>query len=183
MTACSRKRRPSSAGYVCNLVRFGNQLSNVPNMNSGLQKLLLLLLCLGFLTIRGEAKQFAVVVDKANATAALSTSDLAKIFKGDNRKWPDGKTITVVVRELSEPEMQVVLQKVCNMPPEEYRSLIAAHRIVYVMVGSEEALLKAVESTPGAVGLLDVYSITSHVNVLKIDGKLPLDQGYLLKGN
>ena len=152
-------------------------------MNSRCQQLCLLLLCLGFFAVRGEAKQFAVVVDKANTVAALSAADLAKIFKGDNRKWPDGKTITVIMRDVSEPEMQTVLQKVCNMQPGDYRSLINAHRLVVVTVGSEEALLKAVESTPGAVGLLDVYSITSHVNVLKIDGKLPLDQGYLLKGN
>jgi hypothetical protein len=77
--------------------------------------------------------------------------------------------------------MQAVLQKVCNMPPAEYQSVIASHR--FITVSSEEALLKAVESTPGAVGLLDVYSITSRVNVVKIDGKLPLEQGYLLKGN
>ena len=151
-------------------------------MNSGFKQICLLLLCLGFLSVRGEAKQFAVVVDKSNAVAALSTADLAKIFKGDNRKWPDGKTITVIVRDLSEPEMQVVIQKVCNMQPEEYRALISARRIAFITVGSEEAVLKAVESTPGAVGLLDVYSITSRINVVRVDGKLPLDQGYSLKG-
>jgi ABC-type phosphate transport system substrate-binding protein len=150
-------------------------------MNSGLKQLCLLLLCLGFLATRGEAKHFAVVVDKSNTVATLSAADLAKIFKGDNRKWPDGKAITVIIRDLSEPEMQTVLQKVCNMQPAEYQSLIASHR--FITVSSEEALLKAVESTPGAVGLLDVYSITSRVNVVKIDGKLPLEQGYLLKGN
>jgi ABC-type phosphate transport system substrate-binding protein len=152
-------------------------------MNSRLKQFCLLLLCLGFLAVRGEAKHFAVGVEKSNTVAALTAADLAKILKGDNRKWPDGKTITVIMRDVSEPEMQTVLQKVCNMQPGEYRSLVAAHRLSFVSVSSEEALLKAVESTPGAVGLLDVYSITSHVNVLKIDGKLPLEQGYLLKGN
>jgi len=152
-------------------------------MNSRFKQLYLLLLCLGFLAVRGEAKHFAVVVDKSNTVAALSVADLAKIFKGDNRKWPDGKTITVIVRDISEPEMQTVLQKVCNMQPGEYRALIAAHRVAVVTVSSEEAVLKAVESTPGGVGVLDVYSITRRVNVVKIDGKLPLEQGYLLKGN
>ena len=152
-------------------------------MNSRLRLSCLLLLCLVFLAVRGEAKQFAVVVDKSNTVSALSAAELAKIFKGDNRKWPDGKTITVVVRDVSEPEMQTVLEKVCNMRPAEYQALLTAHRIVFQAVSSEEALLKTVETTPGAVGLLDVYSITSRVNVLKIDGKLPLEQGYLLKGN
>ena len=171
--------------FVTSVILFASPMPNQtgPNMNSRLKHFCLLLLCLGFLAARGEAKHFAVVVDKSNTVAALSAAELAKIFKGDNRKWPDGKTITVIVRDVSEPEMQTVLQKVCNMQPGEYRSLLAAHRIAFIAVSSEEALLKAVESTPGAVGLLDVYSITGRVNVVKIDGKLPLEQGYLLKGN
>jgi hypothetical protein len=40
-----------------------------------------------------------------------------------------------------------------------------------------------VESLPGAVGLIDIYSITSGVNVVKVNGKLPLEPGYVLHGN
>jgi len=41
-----------------------------------------------------------------------------------------------------------------------------------------------VESTPGgAVGILDVYSISSSVKVLRMDGKLPFDARYTFKGN
>jgi hypothetical protein len=40
-----------------------------------------------------------------------------------------------------------------------------------------------VESMPGAVGLVDVYSITGSVSVVKIGGKLPLESGYQLHGN
>jgi hypothetical protein len=40
-----------------------------------------------------------------------------------------------------------------------------------------------VESTPGAIGLVDIYSITGAVQVIKIGGKLPLESGYLLHGN
>ena len=48
---------------------------------------------------------------------------------------------------------------------------------------SDEDLLRTVEATPGAVGILDVYAINSAVKVLRIDGKLPFDTGYALKGN
>jgi len=44
-------------------------------------------------------------------------------------------------------------------------------------------LLRAVDTTPGAVGIVDVYSINSSVKVLRVDGKLPFDIGYALKGN
>jgi hypothetical protein len=39
-----------------------------------------------------------------------------------------------------------------------------------------------VGSTRGAIGLVDVYSITHDVKVLKIDDLLPLETGYLLRG-
>jgi hypothetical protein len=56
-------------------------------------------------------------------------------------------------------------------------------RLTVKIVGSDEDLLRMVESTPGAVGILDVYSINSSVKVLRVDGKLPFDMGYALKGN
>jgi len=46
---------------------------------------------------------------------------------------------------------------------------------------SDENLLRAVQATPGAVGILDVYAINSSVKVLRVDGKLPFDVGYALR--
>ena len=51
------------------------------------------------------------------------------------------------------------------------------------IVESDDDLLRTVEATPGAVGILDVYAINSTVKVLRVDGKLPFDVGYALKGN
>ncbi|MGA7321293.1 MAG: hypothetical protein WBW98_12330, partial [Candidatus Sulfotelmatobacter sp.] len=48
---------------------------------------------------------------------------------------------------------------------------------------SDEELVNTVASTPGAVGVVDVYSINSSVAVVKIGGQLPLEPGYLLHGN
>jgi hypothetical protein len=56
-------------------------------------------------------------------------------------------------------------------------------RTIVKIVGSDEDLLRIVEATPGAVGIIDVYSINSSVKVLRVDGKLPFDAGYTLKGN
>jgi len=51
------------------------------------------------------------------------------------------------------------------------------------IVDSDDELLRTVDSTPGAIGIVDVYAINSSVKVLRIDGKLPFDVGYALKGN
>jgi ABC-type phosphate transport system substrate-binding protein len=128
-----------------------------------------------------EAKNMAVVVDKANVTANVAAADLAKIFQSTTRKWPDGKTITVVMRDPSLPEMQQALQHLYKMSPDELKSFVATHKGSFITADSDENLLKLVETTPGAVGLVDVYSITSHINVVKVDGKLPLEQGYALR--
>lgn len=129
------------------------------------------------------AKQLAVVVDKSNTVAGMSANDLTKVFKFDNRKWPDGRSVVLVVLDPSSPEMKVVADKLYHMSADEMKTLLSTHRSGVVVVNSEEELLKSVESIPGAVGIVDVYSINSHVNVLKVDGKLPLEQGYFLKGN
>ncbi len=91
--------------------------------------------------------------------------------------------MTLVLYQVNKPEMQLALQKLYKMSPDEMKTLISSHRTSVVTVESEEALLKAVVTIPGAIGLIDVYSITNKVNVLKVDGRLPLDQGYLLHGN
>jgi ABC-type phosphate transport system substrate-binding protein len=129
-----------------------------------------------------EATQLAVVVDKANNTSSLSAADLAKILKLSNSKWPDGKQVVLVLRGASGPDMQLALQKLSNMSGDQIKDLLAAHKSSILIVNSEQEVLKSVSTIPGAIGLVDVYSLTSGVNVVKVDGKLPLEPGYLLRG-
>jgi ABC-type phosphate transport system substrate-binding protein len=129
------------------------------------------------------AKQIAVIVNKENATQALTTAELTKIFKCDTKKWAAGGTITVVVRDPASPEMELLLSNIYKISPDELRVFIAAHHGSVVVVDSNEAMLKAVETIPGAIGLIDVFRITQEVKVLKIDGKLPVEYGYFLRGN
>ncbi|MGC2698290.1 MAG: hypothetical protein WA738_21085 [Candidatus Angelobacter sp.] len=142
--------------------------------------LLIMAACLG---VASEAKQLAVIVDKTNNMGGMSATDLTKVFKFDNHKWPDGRPVILVMRDPSSPDMQTAIQKLYHMQPDEFKALLAAHKSGVIMVRSEDELLKSVESIPGAIGLVDVYSINGRVNVLKVDGKLPLEQGYFLKGN
>jgi hypothetical protein len=151
-------------------------------MGTGSRFIVLLLLVVGLGAV-SEAKQLAVIVDKTNNLGGLSATELAKVFKFDNHKWPDGRSVILILRDPSTPEMQTAIQKLYHMQADEFKALLAAHQSGVIIVRTEEELLKSVESIPGAVGLVDVYSINSRVNVLKVDGKLPLEQGYYLKGN
>ena len=61
----------------------------------------------------------------------------------------------------------------------EWKALIAAHKDSIMVADSDAEVLKIVQSTPGAVGLVDVRSVDNTINVVRVDGKLPMESGYL----
>jgi len=85
--------------------------------------------------------------------------------------------------------MRLVLEKIYVMPKEDVASLILtanhgrSNHPAIIVVDSDQSLVQTVETTAGAVGLVDVYSITGGINVLRVSGKLPLEPGYVLHGN
>jgi len=76
-----------------------------------------------------------------------------------------------------------VLSRVLNMNPEQARTFIQAHKGAIQIADSDDSVLRFVSSTRGAIGIVDLYSLTKDVKVVKVDGKLPVEQGYLLRGN
>ncbi len=147
------------------------------------------ILCLAFFLAPSAAsavKNMAVVISAGSKLSDVPLADLAKLCKGVQKAWPDGKAFTLVIRDPESPEMRVAVQKLFGASPSEIKSVIAKlneTRPMIKVVASDEDLLRTVDATPGAVGILDVYSINSSVKVLRLDGKLPFDMGYPLKGN
>jgi len=135
------------------------------------------------------AKDIALIANKSNHLVAVTQPELLRICKGQTSHWPDGKPASLVIRDPSSPEMRLVLEKVYGLSKEEVAELIATanhNRVNHpaiVVADSDQDLVKKVESTPGAVGLVDVYAITGSVTVVRVGGKLPLEPGYLLHGN
>ena len=136
-----------------------------------------------------SARDLALVSNKSNAVSALTVSDLVKVCKAQNNRWPDGKPVTFVMRSPSTPEMKLVLEKVYGMSEGEVNGLIVTsnhgrpNHPAILVVTSDQELVNKVASLPGAIGVVDVYSINSSVAAVKIAGKLPLEPGYLLHGN
>jgi hypothetical protein len=140
-------------------------------------------------TAPAAAKDIALISNKANHVETVSLPDLVKICKGQTNHWPDGKPVTLVMRDPASPEMKLVLQKIYEMPKEDVAAVIASanhnrqNHPAIVVADSDEAVVKKVESTLGSVGLVDVYAITGGVTVVRIGSKLPLEPGYILHGN
>jgi len=140
-------------------------------------------------TALAAAKDIALISHKTNHVDAISLPELIKICKGQTNRWPDGKPVTFVTRDPASPDARLVLQKIYDMSKEDVAALIASanhNRVNHpaiIIADTDEALVKKVESTPGAVGLVDVYAITGGVTVVHVGGKLPLEPGYPLHGN
>jgi len=131
-------------------------------------------------------KNMAVVASAGSKLADVPLTELVKYCKGSAKAWPDGRNFVIVLKNPDLPEMRVALQKLFGGGAAEARLAIAKlneTRQAAVIVDSDDDLLRAVDTTPGAVGIVDVYSINSSVKVLRVDGKLPFDVGYALKGN
>jgi ABC-type phosphate transport system substrate-binding protein len=124
------------------------------------------------------AHHMAVVVNKDNGLAEVGSAHLSKIFRLEVKKWHDGKDVILVLHKNSSGEM-ITLERLNKMSSSELKSFIASHQGSITTVDSDEDVLKMVETTPGAVGLVDVRSINDQVNVVRVDGKLPMEDGYL----
>jgi hypothetical protein len=134
-------------------------------------------------------RDLALVSNKANSVSTITLPDLVKVCKGQTSRWPNGKSVTFIMRSPAAPEMKLLLEKVYEVPEALAKDIIASanrgrmgHPAVMI-VDSDEDLVNKVASIPGAMGVVDVYAINSSVAVVKLGGKLPLEPGYLLHGN
>ena len=124
------------------------------------------------------AHHLAVVVNKDNNVDNVTAAHLAKIVRAEVKNWPDGKSIILVLHRDSVGETET-LQHLNKMSAAEWKGLIAAHKDSIQVADSDADVLKIVQSTPGALGFVDVRSVNNTINVVKVDGKLPMETGYL----
>lgn len=130
-----------------------------------------------------HARDLAVVVNKTNSASQVTGVDLEKALKTGAQSWPNGAKIEVFVGDPDSADNRMILQRAFNLTPGELKTLGDAHKATIRVVGSDEVALTMVDGNPGAIAIVNVYSINSRVKVVRVDGKLPMEPGYLLHGN
>ena len=120
----------------------------------------------------------AVIVNKANNTDTVTSAHLAQFFRAETKKWADGGSVVLVIDRSSTSQM-ATLQKLNHMTAAELKAFLAAHAADIKQLNSDADVLEFVQSNPGAIGLIEVHSLDSRVKIVKVDGKLPLEEGYL----
>ena len=124
------------------------------------------------------AHHMAVVVNKDNSVQNVTSAHLAKILRGEVKKWPDGRNVVLVLHTSSPGEM-TTLQHLSKMSEADVKALLASHNDAIQTVASDADVIDAVASNSGAIGFVEEHSITDRVGVIRVDGKLPMESGYL----
>lgn len=134
----------------------------------------------------GKDDQIAVIVDRASSLAEVSSADLAKYFKVQKSKAPDGTKLTLVQQAVGRPEREAVLSKIYAMNEGEYSKYFLQATFTGAVAAAPRALpsgaavLKFVGENPGTLSYVRASEVTDAVKVVKIDGKAPGDTGYPL---
>src|SRR5271163_5356737 len=71
------------------------------------------------------AHHMAVVVNKDTNVPSVTSAHLAKIFKGEVKKWPDGKNVMLVLHSSSSGELGT-LEHLTKMSEANVRAMLAA---------------------------------------------------------
>jgi hypothetical protein len=135
--------------------------------------LFLLSLALWWSILIGQARageQIAVITHASPSTDMISQEELSRIYRGKKLFWADGTRIIPVNLAADHPCRKRFSRVVLGLLPEEMQEYWNAqyfHGISppYVL-SSEEAVLRFVTETPGAIGYLCTTAITAPVKVL-----------------
>jgi ABC-type phosphate transport system substrate-binding protein len=132
----------------------------------------------------GSEQPVAIIVNQSNPVENFSFDDLRKIFLGERSHWPNGRRITLVMLDPSQPERKAVLRDIYGMSEKDFNN----HFVQGVFSGAvfvspknfatPPDVLKFVFNVPGAIGYVRASDVDSTVKVLRVDGRLPGDKDY-----
>jgi hypothetical protein len=154
-------------------------------------RILLLALCLISTWLPPAAAQapadIAVVVHPDVPIDNLTLTELRRLLMGDREFWPASVRVTLLVRAPIARERDVVLKNVCQMTEAQFRQhwiakvfraeTALAPKIVY----SSEMAIDLVNRIPGAITFVEASQVGNRLRVVKIDGHLPGERGYVLR--
>lgn len=141
---------------------------------------------LGLFPTLARGADVALIVHPANPLSELSSASVVKIFRFEQQHWKGGGRIYLILQESGTPEKEIVLRRVYRMKDAElkqfwlgklFRGEIASFPSV---AHSSAAARRIVSHAPNALSFIDASAVDRTVKVLRVDGKLPGDPGYLL---
>jgi ABC-type phosphate transport system substrate-binding protein len=129
----------------------------------------------------------AIIVHPSNPVRALTSGELRRIFMIETQTWPNGRKITVVLREKGQPERSDAIRLICGVSEIEYeRHVLFQTFRGSISLGprsiqSASAMIRFIFNAPGAIGYVRADQTDGTTKVLAIDGLLPGEPNYPLR--
>lgn len=118
----------------------------------------------------------AVIMSESSTVPFLSNEKLALIFKRKRNFWDNGERIQPVNLPPAHPLRRAFSQQVFGRSPEElddyWRDMYFHGVLPPFVLASEEAVIRFVATTPGAIGYVSACALDHRVTVV-----LRLDEG------
>jgi len=138
-------------------------------------------------TAQGRALQIAIVVHPQAPIEDLTFAEIRKVFRGERQYWTPNVPIVLLMRAPVAAERDVILKRVYAMSEAQFKQFWIAKifrdeaAIVPKILYSNEQIGDLVATIPGSIGFVDAAAVRAGLKVLKIDGQLPGQPGYLLQ--
>lgn len=132
-------------------------------------------------------EDLAIVVNKLNPVEALSMAELRKVFLYEWSHWPNGRRVTVAMRDQGDSEREVVLAQIYRMRDADFnRYFMQAQFTGQIQTGPKtlntaSGVCRFVFNVPGAIGYVRASEVDNSVKVVRIDGHKPGEPGYRFK--
>ena len=117
-----------------------------------------------------------VIVNTQNPVTELSVGELRLILLGETTRWPDGRRITVAMRESDQAERDAMLRLVCNMSDQDFTRYLLHATFRGALQSSPKVLETAtgvrrfVFNVPGAIGYLRGDEVDGSVKAVRVTG-------------
>jgi ABC-type phosphate transport system substrate-binding protein len=121
----------------------------------------------------------AIIVNNGNPLSELPIGELRRMMLGEVTRWPDGRRVTIAMREPGRPERDAVLRLICRISDQDFtRYLLQATFRGELQGGAKildtpNGMRRFIFNVPGAIGYIRSDEVDESVKVLQIAGAVP----------
>jgi ABC-type phosphate transport system substrate-binding protein len=129
----------------------------------------------------------AVVVHPDTPVSNLSLAEVRRVFLGDRQYWSTNVPVVLLIRAPVARERNVALKVIYQMSEAQFKQYwiakifraesASAPKAVY----SNDMANDLVSAVPGAIAFIDAREVRPGAKVVRVDGRLPGDPGYILR--
>jgi ABC-type phosphate transport system substrate-binding protein len=140
------------------------------------------------LPAQSSGRDVAIVVHPETPVDTMTLAEVRKVFRGERQYWtPSNIPVVLLVRAPVSRERDVVLRVIYQMSEPQFKQYWIARifraeatsgpKIVY----SNDVANQLAGAIPGAVGFMPAAEVKPPLKILRVDGKLPGEPGYLIR--